>query len=1217
MIIRKTLLKKTTIVFLSLITFIGNTQNAFIQNKGQFPNQVVSKVNIPSGSLYIEKDGLFYSFYSSNDLRATHDSPEEQHLINAHSYRVNFLNSNFNVENELYYQSNYYENYYIGNDSLWAEYVRSYKFLEQRNIYNGVDIKYYVYNNRLKYDFIVSPNSSTKQINLHYDGVDEIELYKENIYIKTSVNSVLEYAPFAYQIINGDTIEIVCKYLLKNQTVSFDFPEGYNKEYKLIIDPILDFSTYSGSTTDNFGYTATYDKLGFLYSGSTAFGTGYPTSIGAFQISYSNLTGGTDIAITKYDTSGTNRIYSTYLGGTLDEMPHSMIVNSDNELFIFGTTGSSDFPTTTNAFQKAFAGGNSINPPIGVSFPNGTDIFVSRLDVNGGVLLASTYIGGEGNDGLNTSSKLRFNYADEVRGEIDIDKNNNIYIATCTESSDFPSKNSFSNDLSGQQDGCIIKLDNSLSAIIWSAYLGGRSDDAIYSLALDELNNIYVTGGTLSSNFPSTINSYQASHQNTLDADAFVAKISSNGNQLLSSSYFGTEHYDQSYFVEIGSNNNVYLFGQTKSEGMNLVYNSSYFEPDGGQFVAVFNSNLSQRLRSTVFGSGKGTPDISPTAFLVDLCDKIYIAGWGSSLGGALSTLNLPVSSTAFQTNTDGNDMYLMVLDDLMNNIIYATYFGGTQSSEHVDGGTSRFDKRGIIYQSVCAGCGGYSDFPVEPNPGAVSLTNNSTNCNNAVFKFDFDFPIVISDFNSPEITCDNIIRFENLTDVNATTTFLWQFGDGNTSTDRNPTHEYLSGGFYNVTLISSDVGSCNISDTITKQIYILSNSSDSLPDLTKCPLENLQIGILPIANPIISYQWSPTLDLSITNISNPYTSTSNDQNYQMLISDGTCTDTIYQSIRVTNLGLKTGNDTIFCNDTIKLNATYSNLVNSVQWSSSYDFLDTLSTVSELLVFNSKKLYIKVTNGYCVETDSIEVKTDSIELSLVSNDICDGDLVTLEAINLNPFVELDSYIWQGFALNTNIIQDYPDTSQWYFLEVVNENGCKARDSILVNVYPKPKIDSVWVPFENPYQGQNTYIYMYTDGVIDSIPVLINESGWYQVIKENEFGCTDTDSIWLSVSDINCTFSNFVIPNAFTPYSSYGKNDHFNIKEIEQGLVDDFNIKIFNRFGQEVFNSDNIEISWDGKFNNQKMNPQVFDFFLYIKCINGKELFYKGNITLVR
>ena len=79
-----------------------------------------------------------------------------------------------------------------------------------------------------------------------------------------------------------------------------------------------------------------------------------------------------------------------------------------------------------------------------------------------------------------------------------------------------------------------------------------------------------------------------------------------------------------------------------------------------------------------------------------------------------------------------------MVLDESLNSISYATYFGGSQSSEHVDGGTSRFDKRGIIYQSVCAGCGGNSDFPIEPNPGAVSTTNNSLNCNNGVFKFNF-----------------------------------------------------------------------------------------------------------------------------------------------------------------------------------------------------------------------------------------------------------------------------------------------------------------------------------------------------------------------------------------------------------------------------------------------------------------------------------------------
>ena len=107
-----------------------------------------------------------------------------------------------------------------------------------------------------------------------------------------------------------------------------------------------------------------------------------------------------------------------------------MIVNSANELFIYGTTASADFPTTLLAFQKDFRGGVGFSPSgIGVSFPNGSDIFVSRLSANGGDLLSSTFIGGTGNDGLNTAPQLKYNYADEVRGEIDIDKQNNIYIA--------------------------------------------------------------------------------------------------------------------------------------------------------------------------------------------------------------------------------------------------------------------------------------------------------------------------------------------------------------------------------------------------------------------------------------------------------------------------------------------------------------------------------------------------------------------------------------------------------------------------------------------------------------------------------------------------------------------------------------------------------------------------------------------------------------------
>ena len=136
----------------------------------------------------------------------------------------------------------------------------------------------------LKYDIILHPNASAKKIKLNYSGQEDVFLKDGNLIVKTSVNEVRELAPYAYQIINEEKVKIDCEFKLKNNVVTFDFPKGYDKNTILIIDPILIFSTYSGSSADNFGYTATYDKLGFLYSGSTVFGVGYPTTLGAYHI---------------------------------------------------------------------------------------------------------------------------------------------------------------------------------------------------------------------------------------------------------------------------------------------------------------------------------------------------------------------------------------------------------------------------------------------------------------------------------------------------------------------------------------------------------------------------------------------------------------------------------------------------------------------------------------------------------------------------------------------------------------------------------------------------------------------------------------------------------------------------------------------------------------------------------------------------------------------
>lgn len=1231
--------KLITLLFFLLVNFIyaNEFENSFIKNKGQLPKKVIAKVNLPGGALFIEKGTFTYNFYDQQKLADIHNHRTTDRGIKAHAFKVIFKNTNENMESFLEEKSLFFENYYLGNNkNYWAEKVHHYKSLTQKNIYDGIDLKMYSQNGNLKYDMIVKANSNPKKVKLSYEEVDNIFVKNGNLYVQTSVNTITEQKPIAYQMINGEKKEIVCNYKLKGKILSFEFPNGYNKNQDLIIDPTLVFSTYSGSVANNFGYTATYDNFGFLYAGSTAFGVGYPTILGAYQINFAGGTGsiGTDIAITKYDTSGSIAIYSTYLGGTKDELPHSMIVNSVNELFLFGTTGSDNYPTTINAYQTNFKGGPSFLPSgIGISYPDGCDLIISRLSGNGGNLLASTYIGGGENDGLNIANKLKFNYADEVRGEIDIDKNNNIYIATCSRSSDFPIVgNVFQPTLDSLQEGVIIKMDNQLSSIIWSTFLGGRGMDAIYSLALDDDDNIYVTGGTTSDDFPTSTNALHPNYLDSLKADGFVTYISKDGIQIISSTYFGSDEYDQSYFVELDGAQNVYLFGQTKATGNTLIYQANYNVPGGGEFISKLSPNLDALLQSTVVGANTGKPNISPTAFLVDVCNKIYISGWGSDIGigNAGTTFNLQTTPNAFQSTTDGNDFYLMVLDDNMDTLIYATYFGGNQATEHVDGGTSRFDKKGIVYQCVCAGCGGFSDFPT--TAGAVSNTNNSTassQCNSAVFKFDFDFLMTIADFSAPWVGCDTTVAFQNLSTGASNTTYQWFFGDGNNSTQENPTHSYSQNGIYDVTLITNDPTSCNVSDTVTKQIYILSNSSNTIQKIEICKNEQVQIGLLPVNDPTISYFWFPAYGLSSITVSNPYVITDSTITYQLLISNGFCTDTVFQLVEVNTIIVDAGNDTTFCNNPILLSANAEGLATSFLWSSNNLFTDTLSLDSFLFSTIPMQYFVKVTDGICQGIDSVELITQNIDIYLNGNfAVCIGDSTFVKVNNLLPSVPLIKYLWSpnsnlNYSIDSSSVWFFPDSSIWLYVQVQNQNGCELKDSIFIAVNNYPISDSIWASKNPIYIGESTTLKIQTnenvlwewgDSAKQIVVVPITDS-LFVVEIYNEFGCSIYDSIFIQILDVFCDEGKIKIPTAFTPNNIW-PNNTYRITDTD-GIITSFKLEIFNRFGQKVYSSNNKNAKWDGTYQNELLAPQVFDFYLELECFGGKRLFKKGNITLIR
>jgi hypothetical protein len=739
------------------------------------------------------------------------------------------------------------------------------------SFYSGIDLKVYGQGAHVKYDFIVSPGADPGQIGFRYEGGDVQYLDNGDLVIKSHIVTIVEKKPVAWQYINGVRMKISCDFLIRGNVVSFQFAEGYDPCYELVIDPLLIFSTYSGSEADNWGSTATPGENGTLYSagvtnhfiGNNVFSGNFPATAGAFQTTYGGLF---DIGILKYDSAGTQLLYATYLGGFRTESAHSLVVNSQNDLVLLGTTGSENFPTTPGAFDQSFNGGLSTTPIGGISYPFGSDIVVVRIREDGSAMLGSTFVGGSANDGLNSEEGgLVRNYGDELRGDVITDEAGNIYLSSVTSSADFPIHSAFQTTYQGgDTDAALVKLNPSLTAIEWGAFVGGTGTDASYSIKFDHAGNILIAGGTTSADFPVTDGTYQTVYAGS--TDGWIAKIEADGSSILNATYTGTTSFDQIYFMDLNSDEEVYVYGQT-SGNFPVTPAGVYNNPNSGQFVQKLSSDLSTLVFSTVFGSGKGIPDISPTAFLVNDCKNLFMTGWGGAInqdGWADNTAGMPVTSDAFQSETSGSDFYFMVLKDDATQFLYGTYMGGSQSQTHVDGGTSRFDKSGVVYHAVCSGCnsdglGAKSDFPTTEN--AWSRQNNSLNCNNAAFKFDLSSLKAVIRTNSIHLDQPGIkfvclpdtMVFENFSIGGEV--FSWNFGDGTGLTVDNTepiAHFFPEPDRYRVSLQAFDAGTCQVMDFTSVEVDIFEKNMRVQDDDIVCEDYPYQLA----ASGGIKYEW-------------------------------------------------------------------------------------------------------------------------------------------------------------------------------------------------------------------------------------------------------------------------------------------------------------------------------------------------------------------------
>nr|MDQ3100775.1 hypothetical protein [Bacteroidota bacterium] len=329
----------------------------FVENKGQWPEQVTHRAEIAGGTIWCERGALVIDLYDAEKVNSMHANVLSDAAtagpLQHHAVRLKFLNSTPDVRSQASEQLTCYYNYFIGNDpKKWAGKARAFSTLAMADVAPGCRAVIKESRSGLKYDLILSPNADPEQIKFTYEGADEISLRDDALIVSTRLGRLVERIPLAYQEIGGERTIITCQYTLENNVIGIR-PGNYDPAYELVIDPTLEFATFSGSVSNNFGYTATFDNAGFLYAGSTAFGTQFPITMGAYQTSWagggSTQNPGTDIAITKYDTTGSFLIWSTYLGGSNSEMPHSLIVDANDQLIVLGTTGSANFPTTSIA----------------------------------------------------------------------------------------------------------------------------------------------------------------------------------------------------------------------------------------------------------------------------------------------------------------------------------------------------------------------------------------------------------------------------------------------------------------------------------------------------------------------------------------------------------------------------------------------------------------------------------------------------------------------------------------------------------------------------------------------------------------------------------------------------------------------------------------------------------------------------------------------------
>lgn len=1284
-----------------------NFKSGFVENKGQYMDMngnpvpfVLFKAQSPSMDLYITNQGITYLLINKKQeelsklIKETKkQGREEDEVLDWSRIDLRLIGANINKHNIIKLNPlDIYYNYYGNNNGFFN--IKEYEKIIIKDVYPGIDwVLYNKTNEGFKYDFIVHPGADPSLIQLEYNSQNPAKLLNDgSVNIKTVAGRLNEEAPKTFFNDKITPSNFLIESIKKNNhggyytKVIFNLPEfsKISKEFynDLIIDPQLSWASIFGGAltdgsksiaTDNFGnifiagYTNSLDfpvqNAGSFYQGTlggindayvmkfnssgsivwvTYYGTvqnefasslcvdnngnvfvagvtNSPSGLympNAFQNTYGG--GANDGFVLKFDNSG-NMLWGTYLGGLGDDAIHCIRNDNAGNVYVVGKTSSGDFPLNS-PFQSALAGAD--------------DAFITEFS-NSGNLIWSTYYGGNSMD---------------LARSLSIDNNGSIFITGRTGSSaNFPLQNAFQGVYGGGPNDIFICKFNSTHILQWSTFYGGSSSDDGWGVEADQSGDIYVTGFTMSNNFPLQNNGgfFQAVYGGGM-RDAFILKFSSSGSRLWSTFYGGSmnEYFwgfeESDRMLAIDACGNVYVSFSTDSPNLPVQapcdggYFDNSFNGASDNAIIMFDNNCNRIWASYIGGSGLDFRE----AMAFDNNGNLYITGeW---VNGLSNTYPFQSLSGAYNNSVFKGSDEVFILKITPSTPNYSTAF--TNPSPCVCTGSA----------NVTFTCGIPSFLPPYSYywSNGVSLTNTSSNTHSIGGLCPGVYQVTVTAACNKSYTATytlvpspgNIIINATAIPVNCSLTgsvvLSSNFGTGNYTITQGTSTLASSVAFpYTLGGMSIGVNTLNIltgtcSETISFNVPLNNNLTTTITS-TNVSCHGFDDGI---ANANVqggtgnySYTWS-----------NGYSGGHFIQNlqpgtYSLTVTDGPCTSTAVISVNepdALSLSLSASSFSLCTGDSV----TFNGIASGGTGFYNYNWVNgPITSVCKTTQFTSGNFTYTLSvrdQNQCSKTETISVSFLSVKpptINVSQGSLCVPACLTFTANHENTNALFNWNFGNGTLNNASSVINrcYLEPGTYTVSSESNLYECKAKSFFTVEIYPMPIADFNYSPLR-PIESQDEVMFTdlsYNANIVKwdwyfmNLPkphsnkqnpsYVYQDKGLYTIalVVTSKQGCKDTVLKTILVGEDYGIF----VPNSFTPNGD-NLNDTFQPKGFG---IKEYKMMVFNRWGEQVFASNDFNFGWDGTYKGNQVKDDIYVWKIELTNVFGKSHEFTGHVVLYK